>query len=58
MNKITELFQLNDVKELGKDVPVGSTITFTGDFTQNPVNWATPTNIVQAATKDSVEKWK
>ncbi|WP_301446255.1 prepilin-type N-terminal cleavage/methylation domain-containing protein [Comamonas sp.] len=49
---------LNDVKGLGKDVPVGSTITFTGDFTQNPVNWATTTNIVQAATKDSVEKWK
>lgn len=47
-------------KGLGKDVPGTATITFTGDFTTNPVSWATTQSGIKASSnaEKMVTDWK
>ena len=45
--------------QLGKDVASGSTITFTGDFSTNPVQWVTTTDVTAATPGEKqITSWK
>lgn len=46
------------VAKLGADVPAGSTITYKGDFSKNPVSWNVVTSVTATATKSAIEKWR
>ena len=48
-----------NTSKLGNDVVAGTTITYVGDFTANPVNW-TVTSTVATTTKAGADiaKWK